>query len=273
MKQRIAAFFVALPMLAQAPLTPPPQILQISREFIKPGKQAEVLKIERDSVAAQARLKSPHSYLTIASMSGPDDLWWLNAADTYGDFEKELAKVAAIPGLLDAWARIPVLKADLVSDTRTVFARFREDLSYGRGLSSAGTRYFLITTVSVRQGHGVEFAELRKIIRDGHERARAADNLSVYEVESGMRDGTFLIFSTAANLDDAGALSQFHGRGVENAIEDSARSQLRELSGSAILKSETVLFQVNPDISFPAKEWIQSDPEFWSVNAVSKELK
>jgi hypothetical protein len=271
MKKGVAAFLAALPMLAQAPLAPPPQILQISREFIKPGKQAEVLKIERDSVAAQARLKSPHAYLVIGSMSGPDNLWWLHAADSYGDFEKEQAKVAAIPGLLEAWARIPVLKAGLISGTRTVFARFREDLSYGRGLSGVGTRYFLVTTVSVRPGHGGEFGELRRIIRDGHERARAADNLSVYEVESGMRDGTFLIFSTAANLDDAGTLAQFHGRGVENAIDDSARSQLRELSGTAILKSETILFQVNPDISFPAKEWIQSDPEFWSGNAVSKE--
>jgi len=271
MKTGVAAFMVAVPVLAQAPFTPPPQILQISREFIKPGKQAEVLRIERDSVAAQARLKSPHPYLTIASMSGPDDLWWLHGSDTYGGFEKEQAKVAAVPGLLEAWARIPVLKADLVSETRTVFARFRDDLSYGSGLSGAGTRYFLITTVSVRPGHGAEFSELRRIIRGGHERARAADNLSVYEVESGMPDGTFLIFSTATNLDDAGTLAQFHGRGVENAINDSARSQLRELSGSAILNSETILFALNPDISFPAKEWIQGDPEFWSANAVSKE--
>jgi hypothetical protein len=273
MKKRLAASLVAIPVLAQAPLTPPPPILQINREFVKPGKLADVLKIEHDSVAAQARLKSPHSYLTIASMSGPDDLWWLHAGDSYGFFEKEQAKVAAVPGLLDAWARIPVLKADLVSDTRTVFARFRDDLSYGRGLSGAGARYFLVTTVSVRPGHGAEFAELRKIISAGHERERAADNISVYEVESGMPDGTFLIFSSAANLDDAGALSQFRGRGVEDAIDDSARTQLRELSGSAILKSETILFAVNPDISFPAKEWIQSDPDFWSVNAVSKEQK
>lgn len=271
MKKRLAASLVAVPVLAQAPFTPPPPILQICREFIKPGKHAEVLKIERDSVAAQARLKSPHSYLTIASMSGPDDLWWLHGSDSYGGFEKEQAKVAAIPGLLEAWARIPVLKADLVSDPRTIFARFRDDLSYGGGLSGARTRYFLITTVSVRPGHGGEFAELRQIIRDGHESARAADNLSVYEVESGMPDGTFLVFSAAANLDDAGALAQFHGRGVENAIDDSARTQLRELSGTAILKSETILFAVNPEISFPAKEWIQGDPEFWSVNAVSKE--
>jgi len=268
----LAAMMMVVPhtFAQQAPLTPPPQILLIGREFIKPGKRAEVLRIERDSVEQQVRLKSPHSYLTISSMSGREDLWWLNPADSYGDFEKELAKVAATPGLLEQWTRNPALKADLITDPRQVYARYREDLSFGRGLSGAKTRYFLVTTVTVRPGHGSDFAELRKAIRGAHERARSGDVLSVYEVESGMRDGTYLIFFPAANLDEVGAISQFEGHGVESTLSEAARTRFRTLSDSAILESQTVLFQVSPEISLPDKAWIEGDTEFWSANPVSK---
>ena len=100
----LAAMMMVVPhtFAQQAPLTPPPQILLIGREFIKPGKRAEVLRIERDSVEQQVRLKSPHSYLTISSMSGREDLWWLNPADSYGDFEKELAKVTEVIRVLNS---------------------------------------------------------------------------------------------------------------------------------------------------------------------------
>lgn len=267
----LAAMMIVVPQTfaQQPPLSPPPQILLIAREFIKPGKRAEVVKIERDSVEEQVRLKSPHSYLTLSSMSGRENLWWLNPADSYGDFEKELAKVAATPGLLEQWTRNPALKADLITDPRQFYARYREDLSFGRGLTGARTRYFLITTVAVRPGHGADFAELRKAIRGAHERARATDIVSVYEVESGLRDGTFLVFAPAANLDEVGAISQFESHGVESALSESARTRFRTLSDSAILESETILFQVNPEISMPAKAWIEGDTEFWSTNPVS----
>lgn len=255
----------------QAPFTPAPVILQVYRELIKPGTEAQVMEIERRSIAEQARLKSPHPYLTLTSVSGAmTAVWYLHGNDSYADIESEWAKVTATPGLLDAWAKPPAAKVNFVVEQTAVFARLRDDLSYGRGLTGTKTRFFVVTTVSVRPGHGGDFSELRRILRGGHEHARASDNLMVYEVESGMPDGTFLIFSAAANWDEAGALSQFHGRGLENALGDQARAKARELSSASILKSQTVLLSVNPEISFPAKEWIASDSEFWATNAVAK---
>jgi hypothetical protein len=236
---RLGLLMVAPVLAQQAPLSPPPKILLIGREFIKPGKKAEVFKIERGSVEAQARLKSPHSYWVISSMSGPDDLWWLNGAESYGDFEEELAKVAAIPGLLDEWARTPALKADLVADPRQFYARLREDLSYGAGAGEKA-RYFLVTTVTVLPGHRAEFIELRKLIKHSHERGPGTTNAAVYEAESGTADGTFVIFSGTANLEDAGALSRSHARDSDAP------------SSSAIATSETALFTVTPEISYRA---------------------
>jgi hypothetical protein len=186
---------LAWPLAAQqAPFTPPPAVLQIYREFIKPGKASFVAQIERSAVESQTRLNSPHPYLTLTSTSGRDDLWFLNGYDSYADLDTTAAQMAALPDLAVLFAQILDRKADLVENPRTVFARYRDDLSYGPSLSGTHTRFFLISTVRVRPGHGAQFSELRRIVRGGHERARAADNLSVYEVESGMADGTFLIF-------------------------------------------------------------------------------
>ncbi len=236
-----------MPMLAQAPLNPPPKVLLISRQFIKPGRKADVFKIERESVEQQKRLKSPHSYWVLSSVSGRDDLWWLNGWDSYGDVEKEMATVAQIPGLLEQWAANPALKAEMVTDPREMYARFREDLSYGE--RGEKTPYFLVTTVTVRPGFRTEFVELRKLIRRAQDGARVADNASVYEVESGAADGTFVIFSSAASLEEAGTLSQIHTREFETLLTVPSRTQFRALSTSAILSSETALFMVSPELS------------------------
>jgi hypothetical protein len=241
------AILTAAPMLAQAPLNPPPKVLLISRQFIKPGRKTEVFKIERDSVLQQKRLQSPHSYWVLSSVSGRDDLWWLNGWDSYADVEKEMATVAQIPGLLEQWAANPALKADMVTDPREMYARFREDLSYGE--RSEKPSYFLITTVTVRPGFRTEFVELRKLIRRAQDSARVADNAAVYEVESGASDGTFIIFSSAASLEDAGALAQLHAREFETVLSVQARTQFRALSTSAILSSETALFTVSSELS------------------------
>ena len=260
-------WLLVCPLIAQqAPFTPAPPILQIYREQIKPGKKALVAQIEQQAVRNQTELNSPLPYLTIASVSGPDELWHLNGYSSYADLDDFGAQIAAMPDLARLLADIPRQKADHVIHPRAMFARLRDDLSYGRGLTGAHIRFLLVSIVQVRPGHGADFSEIRRMVRGGHERARAADNLHVYEVESGMPDGTFLILSPAMTFDEAGALSQFHGRGVENALSPQSIQRLRELSNAAVIESKTMLFNVDPAMSYPAREWIEADVEFWRGN-------
>ncbi len=135
---------VVRPLIAQkAPFTPARKILQIHREFIKPGKASFVAQLEQDSVRNRAELNSPLPRLALSSTSGPSDLWLLNGYDTYADIEQVAAAMAAIPDLLGKLKTIGYRKADNVYGPRTIFARLREDLSYGRGLTGSHTRYIL----------------------------------------------------------------------------------------------------------------------------------
>jgi hypothetical protein len=38
---------------------------------------------------------------------------------------------------------------------------------------------------------------------------------------------------------------------------------MHELMRTAVLSSETNIFAIHPGISFPAKEWVDADPDFW----------
>ena len=263
--------FAALGAFAQqAPFTPAPRVLQIYREQVLLGREGDYLRIETEAVAMESRLHFQHSYLTLQGVNRSGEVWYVNGYDTYAQIDQIGQDVAANRELTTALQQVAVEKADLVLDPHTVFGRFRGDLSYGRGLSGPRTRYFVVSVVSVRPGHGQDYAELRKIIRSAHERANSGEIHSVYQVESGMPDGTFLVFTPAATLEEGGASRQFD-QSLDNALDAASRTRLRELSEAAILQSETNILSVNATISLPAKEWVDADPELWKPAAAKPE--
>lgn len=247
----------------QAPFTPAPQILQIHREQIVPGREPDYMRVETEAVGTESQLNFPHAYLTLQGINQNGDIWFVNGYDSYADVEQVAAQVAANAELSSALTNIATEKAELAVDPHTIFARYREDLSFGRGLSGQRTRYFVISIISSRPGHVRDYAEIRRIIRAAHERASSGDIHSVYQVESGMPDGTFLIFTPASTLEDGGNTRQFDQTTFENDLDTQSRTHLRELNDAAVVQSETQIFRVNPAISFPAKEWTNADPDFW----------
>lgn len=263
----LVCLLAAMAGAQQAPFTPAPRILQIFREQIVPGRESDYLRIETDAVATVSRLNFQHSYLTLRGINQSGDIWFLNGYDSYADLEQLESQVAANSELTSALNTVAMEKAGLSVDPHTIFARYREDLSFGRGLSGQRTRYFVISIVSSRPGHVRDYADLRRILRSAHERAGSAEVHSVYQVESGMPDGTFLIVTPAATLEDAGDTRQFDQTTLENDLDSQNRTRLRELNDAAVARSETQIFRVNPSLSLPVKEWVDADPEFWKAAA------
>lgn len=54
----------------------PPKILQVFREPLKPHVEAEYDRIESDTARTCAKLRCPHPYLGIESLTGPKEVWW-----------------------------------------------------------------------------------------------------------------------------------------------------------------------------------------------------
>ena len=65
-----------------------PQILEVSRDYLKPDAVAANRKLERRAEDLCRTLGFTHPYLTIESVSGPAEMWYLNGFDSEAEVEK-----------------------------------------------------------------------------------------------------------------------------------------------------------------------------------------
>ncbi len=133
----------------QAPLpaaSPPaqPAIVQVYREALKPGVEAEYDRIESDTARKCAALRCPHAYLGLESVTGPKEVWWFNGYDSDDDRQRVAEAWARATKALDALGRNSKQKAALVGKGVNVFARHRPDLSAGEGWLIGRGRFLAI---------------------------------------------------------------------------------------------------------------------------------
>src|SRR5207248_6662710 len=129
--------------------------LQIYREPLKPGVEAEYDRIESETAQKCAELRCPHAYLGMESLTTPKEVWWFNAYDS----------VAEKNQVADAWvknkAALTVLgknskrKARLTGKGINVFANYRQELSSGPAWL-IGRGRFLVITVTKTRSRGTE---------------------------------------------------------------------------------------------------------------------
>jgi hypothetical protein len=79
------ALGVVMDSMAQAR---PPQILEVSRDYLKPDAIAANRKLEKHAEDLCRTLGFTHPYLTIESVSGPAEMWYLNGFDSEAEVEK-----------------------------------------------------------------------------------------------------------------------------------------------------------------------------------------
>ena len=88
--------------VAQEP-TPPPKVLSVIREFVKPGKSgAPHEKAESAFVQAMTRAKWPTHYLAVSSITGKPRVLFLTGYDSFEAWEKD---VLATQSNADAFRR------------------------------------------------------------------------------------------------------------------------------------------------------------------------
>jgi hypothetical protein len=262
------AFFLllaacSLPGYAQpASSSPPPAVLQIYRDPVKPSKMAEYSRIESEAAQARARA-STWPYLALQSITGPQEVWFISGFDSYAAMERSAEPFSRSAMLTAELNRLLEAKTSLVADPRAVYAHYREDLSGNAGLIQPRTRFFTITMVTVRPGHEREYEEIHRTLKSARQRAGIEDNRAVYQIVSGMPRNIYLIFSAHRSLQNAGVALDPAVDDYSTDVDDATRTRLDEYTRVSALSSETWLFSVSPAMSNPAGEWIADDPEFW----------
>ena len=245
-----------------AETTPPPKVLQVFREFLKPGKGGSVHeKAESAFVQAFVRAKWPTHYFAANSLSGKPRALFFTAYDSFDAWEKDSQaqqKNATFSAALD---RAALADGELLSDSDGSVLLYNEEQSLRGPVDIAHMRYFEISLYRVRPGHRAEWDDLVKLVKAAYDKIPDA-HWATYEAAYGQEDTTFVVFvpmKTASEIDRNFA----QGKDFVAAMGEDGMKKLHDLEASALEFTQTNLFQFAPKMSYPRDEWIKADPDFW----------
>ena len=123
----------------------PPQILEVSRDYLKPDAVAANRKLERRAEDLCRTHGFTHPYLTIESVSGPAEMWYLNGFDSEAEVEKLRREYQQNAKLLSALDDITRQKVSLKRlESTDEFVNYRPDLSRGDPWIIGRGQFFII---------------------------------------------------------------------------------------------------------------------------------
>jgi hypothetical protein len=250
----------------QPAVTPPPKVLQIIREFVKPGKGgAAHEKTESAFVQAFTRAKWPTHYFAATALTGRPRVLFFVAYDSFEAWEKDsmaTQKNAALSAALD---RASVNDGELLSETDTAVLTYNEEQSLRAPVDIAHMRYFEISLYRVRPGHRQEWNEAVKLVKAAYEKVPDS-HWAMYQAVLGQEDVMYVVIiprKSAAELDQ----SMMQEKQFVEAMGEDGMKKLTELESAAVEFTQTNFFQFSPAMSYPRDEWVKADPEFWKTHA------
>jgi hypothetical protein len=170
---------LSLVLMASALSQPhPPQILEVYREYLKPDVVQALHRIEVDSAQICIRLKFPHRYLVLESLTGPKEFWYLNAFDSQADMDEVGRDYKGNKVLMSALEENLKHKAPyLAVESTNVFLNYRQELSGGTPWVMARGRFLVTAWTKGSAGKGGTVFEgpdgNRLVIRAARTRAEA----------------------------------------------------------------------------------------------------
>jgi hypothetical protein len=253
---------------AQSPgeLGPPPAILSIDREEVKPGKAAAHSDNEARFPHVWAKANWPTHYLAAASITGPSEAWFFTGYTSMAALDQDAQNednATTLAGLGPITAR----DGELLANTRTLVAAYVDSLSYNPGVELAAMRFFHIITVAVRPGREKDFVRAAKTYRSAYDKAKdPSGSRLVYRVTFGMPDPTFLVLvpvKSLGHIDDHPAQHSV----LEGPTGTQGQEPLDTIAAAAYIKVESNLFSFSPKMSYVSKDFAARDPEFWLPKA------
>jgi hypothetical protein len=260
-------------LLAQTPApSGPPKVLQIFREEVKAGRAAAHQKWETGWPKAYAKANWPTNYLSLVSVTGPSEAWFMTGYDSFAAWGKDTESFEANAAFKAEYDRLSEGDAQFLSGSRTIVGALREDLSTPIPVVLPKMRYFRVITFRVRPGHDSDFTDAAKMIRAGYEKANVQLAWATYQIVSGMATPTFMVFLPMKSLDeiDTGLMNS---KKLAEAQGEENQKKLAKMSADGYLSAETNIYAFDPKMSYPAKDFAAADPEFWNPKPASPAKK
>jgi hypothetical protein len=241
-----------------------PKVIQIQREYIKPGKAGAIHdKSEANFVAAMNRGKLQGHYVALNSLSGKSRALFLVSYPTFAAWEADNKLIDKSPSLSAEVDHALVNDGELLEQYDSAIATYDEELSYHPHGDVGQARYFEISSFHVKPGRRHDFVELTKMVKEANEKGGTSSHWATYEIAFGAEEGTYLVLSadkSMADIDQGFAESK---KFIEAMGGPEGMAKLDKLYGETVDSSRNELFAINPKQSYASEEWIKADPTFW----------
>jgi hypothetical protein len=264
-----------VPLLASAQeKTPPPKVLVIMREYLKPGKAGFAHeKTESAFVQAFSRAKWPTNYLGMTSLSGKSRALFLTFYDSFDAWDKDTAAVAKNAALSAAIDRATVADGELLDSLDQGVFVYEDEFSVRPKYADVAHRRLMeIVVFHVRPGHFAEWSELAKMVAVGYEKSVPDAHWACFHSIYGGSDGAYIFLTALKSGSEIDANAQ-QGKQFEAAMGEDGLKKLSQLEAASVESSESQLFSFNPKMSYVSDEWIKADPDFWKPKAAAPAAK
>ncbi len=259
----VLTVLVVGPVWGQTSASAPPKVIWIVQEHVKPGKTIAHEKMEVAwAQAAKKAMKTPPFSLGLNPVAGPSEVWFLWGADSLAKMAEAQQVFTTGAGAAVSQQYIPQ-EADFLSDSHSVMAVYREDLSNNPNVNWGEMRFMIVGLERVRKGHDPEYKEYEQLLQAAREKAGITMPVLAYEVFSGARASSYLYIIPLKDLEP----------GPDATLTGDLEKRRVELIDKAILEDNSVLFAISPGMSWPTPEMVATAPEFWTVKPASASKK
>lgn len=249
-----------------------PKVLQITREFLKPGKAGMIHdRSESAFVQAMARAKWPTHYVALTSMSGKLRALYLTTYPSFDAWQKDDDAVEKNTALSSELDRLENADGELLNGMDQFVFYFDEDTSYRPNPDLSQARYMEVTAFKIKPGHGKDWENLVKMVIDAHKKAGTSAHWATYEIAYGGAD-EYVVLSADKSLADIDQ-GFAEGKQFEAALGEDGMKKLDDMVQSTIESEDSQLFAINPRQSYAPEEWIKANPDFWKPKAAAPAAK
>ncbi|HEY1580053.1 MAG TPA: hypothetical protein VGF82_23555 [Terracidiphilus sp.] len=249
----------------------PPAVIQINREWLKPGKAGMMHdKTEAAFVATMNKSKLQGHYIALNSMTGKARALYLTRYPSFEAWENDNKLVEKNSSLSAELDRDAVGDGELLDGTDSAVLTYEEELSFHPRPDFSHARYYELTAFRVRLGHDKQFRDVTKMYKEALEKAGMSVHWGMYSLMYGGDGGTYISLTHRDSLTEIDKGIAEGKKFVEAAGGEEAAAKLDQQFGEAVESVRAELFSINPRQSYVDEATITADPEFWRPKAAPK---
>lgn len=253
-----------------APSASIPQVLQITREYLKPYKAGQAHdKTESAFIASMAKAKFPAYYVGLNSLSGKSRALYLTQYPSFAEWEKDNKIIEKDTTLGSEIEHNGLADGELLESLDSVVYTYDPELSFRPRADLSHAHFMEIIVFNVKAGHRKAWYDLAKMVKDANEKGGTSSHWAMFEIAYGAPTDTYIALTSRNSMTEIDTEFAESKKFMEGMGGEEGMKKFDELYGATVESMRTELFSINPRQSYVADAWMKADPEFWQPHAMS----